>query len=132
MKRVASRAHAVAVLAALTIASASALAARASMNLYFQSTLKDEAYQKKAFEKVSKAWKAPAKGVPKAGAKTVVQAVINAKGQLGSVGVSQSSGSKEWDDAVMSAVKRAAPFDLLPAGFHYPTVEVHVHVAVVP
>jgi hypothetical protein len=29
-------------------------------------------------------------------------------------------------------VKAAAPFDPLPAGFNYPTVQVHFHVSVVP
>jgi protein TonB len=43
-----------------------------------------------------------------------------------------SSGKKGWDAAALKAVKAAAPFDPLPAGFKYPTVQVHFHVSVVP
>ncbi len=43
------------------------LAQRPSLNVYFQSTLKDAAYQKAVFAKVSAAWKAP-RGLPAVGA----------------------------------------------------------------
>jgi len=108
-------------------------AATPSLNVYFQSTLKDAAYQKKTFDRVAKTWKAPGKsGQPKVGAKTVVQAVIAKDGKLVSTTVSTSSGSKAWDDAAKKAVESAAPFDPLPSGFSYPTLEAHFHVALNP
>jgi protein TonB len=115
----------------LTVFSAVA-AGRPSLNAYFQSTLKDAAYQKRTFDKVSKAWKAPAAAdLPAIGKKTVVQAVIAKDGKLTSARVSMSSGKKGWDDAALKAVKAAAPFDPLPAGYNYPSLEVHFHVAFV-
>ncbi len=99
-----------------------------SLNAYFQSTLKDTAYQKKVFDKVAAAWKMPSSR-PKVGKKTVVQSVIAKDGKLVSAMVSMQSGSKAWDDAALRAVKTAAPFDPLPAGYGYPTLEVHFHVA---
>ena len=50
-------------LAGLVLLLALPLAAgQASLNVYFQSTLKDAGYQKKVFQKVAAAWKAPATG----------------------------------------------------------------------
>jgi protein TonB len=113
--------------------SAASPAGKPSLNAYFQSTLADEAYQKKTFQRVASAWKTPpVKSFPKVGAKTVVQAVISRDGKLASTTVSMSSGSKTWDDAALAAVKKAAPFDLLPASYKYPSVEVHFHVSVAP
>jgi protein TonB len=111
----------------------SALAAgRPSLNAYFQSTLTDTAYQKKTFDRVAKAWKAPAvAGLPAIGKKTVVQAAIAKDGKLSSAAVSMSSGKKGWDAAALKAVKAAAPFDPLPAGYNYHSLEVHFHVAFV-
>ena len=107
-------------------------AGRPSLKVYFQSTLNDAAYQKRTFEKVSKAWKAPpASEAPEVGKKTVVQAVIARDGKLVSAVVSMSSGKKGWDAAALSAVRKAAPFDPLPATYGYPTIEVHFHVAFV-
>jgi protein TonB len=126
---------AAAALIALSFASAGPAfaAARADLQVYFQSNFTDAAHQKKTFDRVAKAWKAPAAAqVPEVGKKTVVQAVIGKDGKLFSAVVSMSSGRKGWDDAVLAAVKRAAPFDPLPSSFHYPTVEVHFHVAAVP
>jgi periplasmic protein TonB len=108
-------------------------AGRASLNVYFQSNLKDTAYQKKTFDRVVKAWKAPAASqTPEVGKKTVVQSVIAKDGKLVSAVVSMSSGKKGWDAAALAAVKSAAPFDVLPESYGYPTVEVHFHVSVVP
>ena len=118
-------------LAAFTAASALA-AGRPSLNAYFQSTLTDTAYQKKTFDRVAKAWKAPAAAdLPATGKKTVVQAAIARDGKLSSAAVSMSSGKKGWDDAALKAVKAASPFDPLPAGYKYPVLEVHFHVAFV-
>jgi periplasmic protein TonB len=105
---------------------------RPSLNAYFQTTLKDEAYQKKTFDRVAKAWVSPpAKTFPKVGSKTVVQAVIAKDGKLASASVSMESGSEEWDAAALAAVRKAAPFDPFPAGFAFPSLEVHFHVSVV-
>jgi protein TonB len=123
-----------AVLAAALLASGAALAAgRPSLECYFQTTLKDPAYQKKTFEKVAAKWKTPPPDqIPAVGKKAVVQAVITKDGALATTEVSTSSGRKGWDAAALSAVKAAAPFDPLPAGFAYPSVQVHFHVSVVP
>lgn len=47
---------------------------------------------------------------------TGVLIVISANGQLGSISVTKSSGSRDFDNAVVRAVKRAAPFPKPPAG----------------
>jgi len=113
---------------------ATALAAgRPSLNAYFQSNLKDAAYQKKTFDRVARAWKTPATTqVPEVGRKTVVQAVIAKDGRLVSAFVSMSSGKKGWDGAALAAVRAAAPFDPFPSSFEASTLEVHFHVSVVP
>ena len=116
---------------ALCVPVAALAAGRPSLNVYFQSTLADQAYQKKTFDRVAKTWKTPKK-TPAVGAKTVVQAVIAKDGRLASATVSMSSGVKEWDDAALAMVKRAAPYDPLPAGYEYPSLEAHFHVSVVP
>ena len=101
-----------------------------SLAIYFQSTLKDQAYQQKTFKKVSRAWKPPAvRRSPKVGSKTVVRAVIAKNGRLVSTDVSTASGSKEWDAAVDKAVRAAAPYDPLPANFPYPSYEAHFHMS---
>ena len=123
-----------ALLAAALLAAGAALAAgRPSLECYFQTTLKDPAYQKKTYDKVVAKWRAPAAAdVPAVGKKTVVQAVIAKDGTLATTEVSMSSGKKGWDAAALRAVQAAAPFDPLPAGFAFPSVQVHFHVSVVP
>ena len=119
--------------AALLLAAAAFAAGRPSLECYFQTTLKDPVYQKKTYDKVAAKWKTPAASeIPAVGKKTVVQAVIAKDGALATTEVSMSSGKKGWDAAALKAVKAAAPFDPLPAGFNYPSVQVHFHVAVVP
>lgn len=122
------------VLALALLASCAALAAGCpSLECYFQTTLKDPAYQKRTFEKVAAKWKTPpAAEIPPVGRKTVVQAVITKDGALATTEISTSSGRKGWDAAALKAVRAAAPFDPLPAGFSYPSVQVHFHVSVVP
>jgi len=101
-----------------------------SLAIYFQSTLKDQAYQQKTFKKVSRAWKPPAGArSPKVGTKTVVRAVIAKNGKLVSTDVSTTSGAKEWDAAVDKAVRAAAPYDALPSAFPYPSYEAHFHMS---
>jgi len=125
------RLRAAAALLALAAAAPLLAAGRPSLNAYFQSTLKDAAYQKKTFERVASKWRAPEK-VPAVGKKTVVRARIARDGKLISAELWMSSGVKAWDAAAESAVKRAAPFDPLPAGYTYQTLEVDFHVSVVP
>jgi len=123
---------AVTVLAALGRAGSVLAAGRPELKVYFQSNLTDTAYQKKTFDRVAKAWKAPAASqIAEVGKKTVVQAVIGRDGALVSAVVSMKSGKKGWDDAALAAVKHAVPFDPLPSSFRHPTIEVHFHVAVV-
>lgn len=106
-------------------------AGRPSLNVYFQSTLKDVAYQKEVFQKVAAAWKAPAKA-PAVGKKCVVQAVISRDGRVQSSLVSMESGVKAWDKAALAAVEKAAPFPPLPSSYSQKTLEAHFHFAVVP
>ena len=101
-----------------------------SLNIYFQSTLKDQAYQQMTFKRVAAAWKAPeGAGFPKAGTKTVVQAVIAKDGRLVSTVISTGCGSKRWDAAVEKAVRAAAPYDALPKDYKYPSLEAHFHMS---
>jgi TonB family protein len=124
---------AAAVLAALAAAESARAAGRPELKIYFQSNLTDAAYQKKAFDRAAKGWKAPrASEIPPVGRKTVVQAVIARNGTVTSVFVSLKSGKKGWDDAALAVVKSSSPFDPLPAGFRPQSVEAHFHVAVVP
>jgi TonB family protein len=119
--------------AVLAIAAAVPLQAvgKASLNVYFQKTLTDTAYQKKVFDKVAKGWKMPA-SLPSVGKKTVVQAVITKDGKLASTMVSMESGVKAWDDAALAAVRGSAPFGPLPKDYGYPSVQVHFHFALAP
>lgn len=104
---------------------------RPSLNVYFQSTLKDPAYQKKVFQKVAGVWTAPATA-PKVGKKCVVQAVLSRDGRVQSAFVSMESGVKAWDKAALSAVEKSSPFPPLPASYEQKTLEAHFHVGVVP
>ncbi len=115
-----------AVLLALPLA-----AGQASLNVYFQSTLKDAGYQKKVFQKVASAWKAPAT-FPKVGKKCVVQAVLSRDGRVQNAFVSMESGVKAWDKASLAAVESSSPFPPLPESYAHKTLEAHFHVAVVP
>jgi protein TonB len=103
-------------------------AGKPSLNVYFQKTLTDTAYQKKVFEKVAKAWQMPA-SLPAVGKKTVVQAVITKDGKLASAVITMQSGAKAWDGAALAAVKSAAPFEPLPKEYAWRSVEVHFHFA---
>lgn len=116
----------------LACAALPALAAgQPSLNVYFQSTLKDAGYQKQVFQKVAGLWKAPST-FPAAGKKCVVQAVISRDGRVQNAFVSMESGVKAWDKASVAAVEKASPFPPLPASYQHKTLEAHFHVAVVP
>src|ERR1700693_2890828 len=87
------------------------LAGHPQLNVYFQSNLTDTGYQRKAFDKVARAFSAPKSAdCPAVGKKVVVQTVIGADGTLQSAKVSYESGSKAWDAAALAAVRKAAPF----------------------
>ena len=120
-----------AALAVVSLLAFAALAARPSLNVYFQSTLKDPAYQSQVFQKVAGAWKSPS-SFPAVGKKCVVQAVLGKDGRLQSAFVSMESGVKAWDVAGLAAVHKAAPFPPLPASLGQKTLEAHFHFAVVP
>ena len=115
----------------LLLAALPALAAQPSLNVYFQSTLKDAGYQKKVFQKVAATWQAPAT-FPKVGRKCVVQAVLSRDGRVQNAFVSMESGVKAWDKASLAAVEKASPFPPLPSTYEHKTLEAHFHVAVVP
>jgi TonB family protein len=126
------RAGAIAALFLFVLAHPLAASGRPSLNAYFQSSLQDAPYQKKAFDRVAKAWKSPAgSAYPKSGAKAVVQATISRDGRLMTTIVSTPSGSREWDAAARKGVEDAAPFDPLPASYKPPTLEVHFHFSIV-
>jgi protein TonB len=117
-------------LAVLGVSATGASSGQTSLNIYFQSTLKDQAYQQKTFNRVAAAWKPPAgAGFPNVGTKTVVQAVIAKDGRLVSTVVSTECGSKTWDAAVEKAVRAAAPYDPLPKDYKYPSLEAHFHMS---
>lgn len=122
-------------LAALALLLAAALPALAagkpSLNVYFQSTLKDAAYQKAVFQKVAGTWAAPA-SFPAVGKKCVVQVVISRDGRVQSTFLSMESGAKAWDKAAVAAVEAASPFPPLPRSYEHKTLEAHFHFAVVP
>lgn len=99
------------------------------LQTFFQSNLSSASYQKKVYERVANKWRQPGpKQTPKVGSKTIVQAMIGKDGKLVTVSVASPSGSKAWDDAALAAVKKAAPFDPLPASYTSSTLEVHFHV----
>ena len=118
--------------AVLVLLSAAALAAgRPSLNVYFQSTLKDAAYQKAVFQKVAGTWAAPSSS-PAVGKKCVVQAVLSRDGRVQNAFLSMESGVKAWDKAAVAAVEAASPFPPLPKSYEHRTLEAHFHFAVVP
>jgi len=101
---------------------------RAQLNMFFQATLTDASYQKKFFERVAKHYRQPAaRHAPKPGQRAVVQITLGQDGQLLGAVLTTASGSKTWDDAALAAVKKAAPFEKLPAGYAAPALDVHFH-----
>lgn len=116
-------------LTVLAIAPLALAAGRASLQVYFQQTLTETAYQQQAFARIAAKWKQPSrKGLPQMGKKAVVRAVIARDGSLQSAELSHTSGAPAWDEAALRAVRDAAPFPPLPEGFAHPTVEAHLHV----
>ncbi len=115
-------------LTALLLFTPVALAAgRANLQAYFQQTLTSTDYQQKAFAKVATKWRQPSRK-PALGKKAVVQVLIGSDGKLLSAELSLKSGSDPWDQAALSAVKKAAPFPPLPKSFPAPSVEAHFHI----
>lgn len=99
-----------------------------SLQAFFASDFTDQAYQKKAYEKVAALWRRPP-GDPKRGAKAVVITTIAKDGKGTPPVLHMKSGSDAWDAAAMQAVKAASPFPPLPASYAQPGVEVHFHFA---
>ena len=95
------------------------------LNVYFPKGFDDAAWQKAAFDKVLGAWKV--KGLPAAGAKTVLIAFIGRDGQLTGARDQQLAGNAEWDQAAIAALKAAAPFPAVPASWPHASLEVHWH-----
>ncbi len=123
----------VCVIVLLGVSARSDSSGQTSLMIYFQSTLKDQAYQQKTFKRVAAAWKTPEGArFPKVGTKTVVRAVIASDGRLVSTDISTECGAKKWDAAVERAVRSASPFDPLPKDFKYPSVEAHFHMSYLP
>lgn len=129
-RRVAARLL-VALLALSSVALPALAVGRPSLNVYFQSTLKDPAYQKAVFQKVAGTWQTPASS-PAVGKKCVVQAVLSRDGRVQNAFVSMGSGVKAWDKAALAAVEGSSPFPPLPATYEHKTLEAHFHFAVVP
>lgn len=102
------------------------LAAGARLQVFFPADFKDQAYQQKVYEKVAGSWRSPSEH-PRAGSKSVVIATILREGTAPDVRLHHRSGSKAWDEAALSTLKRAQPFPPLPKGFSPPSVEVHFH-----
>jgi protein TonB len=111
---------------AVVHAASKAAPIRPSFNAYFPSDFTDAAYQKDAVSRVSKQW-AVRGGLPARGSKTVIASTIARDGSLVATVVTMKSGSKEWDDAALAAVKKAAPFTGLPSGYPQSKIEVHWH-----
>ncbi|XXF77220.1 energy transducer TonB [Myxococcaceae bacterium GXIMD 01537] len=117
-----------ATVAALALAPMALAAGGPRLQTFFQADLRSASYQKKVYERVARNWKQPPpKQAPAPGKKVIVQALIAQDGKLLSSTITTESGSKAWDASVLSAVKKSAPFEPLPAGFTSPTLEVHFH-----
>ena len=95
------------------------------LNVYFTKGFDDAAWQRGAFDKVAKAWKASAP--PAVGRKAVVIATITRDGKLLDAKVSTASGSEAWDLAALEAVRKAAPYPPLPKSWADSSVEAHFH-----
>lgn len=102
-----------------------------SLQAYFASDFTDQAYQKKAYDKVASVWRRPPAD-PKRGAKTVVITTIAKDGKASPPILHMKSGSDAWDAAAIAAVKSASPFPPLPDSYAQPGVEVHFHFACGP
>jgi protein TonB len=103
-------------------------AAAPKWTCYFQSTLTDNAYQSVAVARIHKHWRAP-KAHPAQGKKAVIRTVLGKDGAIRSNDLHLSSGSKAWDESVLSAISAAGPFPPLPKSYAYETVELDCHVA---
>ncbi len=116
---------------ALTLAPVAwAAKGRAQLQTFFQGSLTSTSYQQKVFDRFARKYRQPgSKHFPKPGQRSVIQAVIGKDGKLVSTVLSMESGSKVWDEAALSAVKKAAPFPPLPDDYAAPTLEVHFHVS---
>jgi TonB family protein len=106
-------------------------APRPDLMSYFAPDFKDTDYQQQCLNRVRRSWHSPANW-PKPGTKAVVQSAIGRDGKLVNAMLTMKSGSKEWDEAAIQAVKSAAPFGNLPASYPGKQLEVHWHFSVKP
>src|SRR5262245_36019723 len=130
VRRIGSIASVFAVLAVVCGDGLPARAAAASctprLQVFFAADFKDEAYQKKAYQKAAAAWVRP-KESPQPGGKAVVIVTIGSDGKTTPPVLHFKSGSEAWDAAALAALKKAAPFDPLPKSAGRGSVEVHFH-----
>ncbi len=103
-----------------------AAAAAPRLQVFFASDFTDREYQKESYSKVAALWTMPAK-MPPEGSKAVVVVVILRDGKGADLRLHFQSGSQDWDDAAVAAVKSAAPFSPLPKEYGRDSVEAHFH-----
>ena len=96
------------------------------LNVFFPADFSDAAYQKDAFQRVLSAW-TPKGPTPPAGKKTVVIARIGKDGKLVGLDFNLQSGQASFDASALDAVKKAAPFHPIPAGYRASPLEIHFH-----
>jgi len=97
------------------------------LNAYFAKGFEDAAWQRAAFDKVARSWKAASP--PEVGKKAVVISTITRDGKVMEAKIGTPSGSEGWDQAAVEAVKSAAPFPPLPRSWAGTSLEVHWHFA---
>lgn len=113
-------------MSAFALVVAAAPAAKPDLKTYFASDFTDQAYQQKTHRKVGASWQRPAEA-PKAGSKAVVIATFLRDGSLMEAKIHMKSGSEDWDDSALKAVRKASPLDPLPKEYKRTSVEIHFH-----
>ncbi|MDX2107465.1 MAG: TonB family protein [Candidatus Melainabacteria bacterium] len=73
-----------------------------------------DAYMRKVREKISNSWRSPD---VKTKCKTTIYFLIEATGKIKTASLKKTSGIKAVDEAALAAIKRAGPFEPLPAAW---------------
>lgn len=73
-----------------------------------------DAYMRKVREKISNSWRSPD---VKTKCKATIYFLIEASGKIKTASLKKTSGIKAVDEAALAAIKRAGPFDPLPAAW---------------
>ncbi len=81
-------------------------------------------WQKAAVDTVMKSWKP--KSVPPPGTKTIIILTVARDGRITSAVDDQRSGIKEWDEAVIDALRATPKLPPLPRSWHRETLDVHL------